>query len=50
MSLIHVAKPKVTPNAIEANFCVKEFNEAIQKFGVPEMMDTDQGSDFTSFA
>jgi putative transposase len=33
-------------NALEADFCV----EAIRKFGPPEIMNTDQGSQFTSFA
>ena len=31
-------------------FCVDALNEAIHKFGLPQMMNTDQGSQFTSFA
>ena len=35
---------------LEAELCVDALNEAIHKFGAPEIMDTDQGSQFTSFA
>jgi putative transposase len=37
-------------NTLEADFCVEALNEAIHKFGSPEIMNTDQGSQFTSFA
>ncbi len=37
-------------NTLEADFCVEALNEAIYKFGPPEIMNTDQGSQFTSFA
>ena len=37
-------------NTMEANFCVEALNEAILKFGAPKIMNTDQGSQFTSFA
>jgi putative transposase len=37
-------------NTLEAEFCVEALNEAIQRFGPPEIMNTDQGSQFTSFA
>ena len=37
-------------NTLEADFCVVALNEAIHKFGPPEIMNTDQGSQFTSFA
>lgn len=37
-------------NTLEAGFCVDALNEAIHKFGLPEIMNTDQGSQFTSFA
>ena len=37
-------------NTLEADFCVEELNEAIAKFGQPEIMNTDQGSQFMSFA
>ncbi len=36
-------------NTLEADFCVEALNEAIHKFGPPEIMNTDQGSQFTSF-
>jgi len=37
-------------NTMEADFCVEALNEAIARFGPPEIMNTDQGSQFTSFA
>ena len=50
-------------NTLEADFCVEALNEAIHKFGSPEIMNTpshglhanhcratEQGSQFTSFA
>lgn len=37
-------------NTLEAGFCVDTLNEAIHKFGPPDIMNTDQGSQFTSFA
>jgi putative transposase len=37
-------------NTYEAEFCVEALNEAISRFGPPEIMNTDQGSQFTSFA
>jgi len=37
-------------NTLEAGFCVDALNEAIHKFGPPEVMNTDQGSQLTSFA
>ena len=37
-------------NTLEADFCVEALNEAIAQFGPPEIMNTDQGSQFTSFA
>jgi putative transposase len=36
-------------NTLEAEFCLNALNEAIHKFGSPEIMNTDQGSQFTSF-
>ncbi len=36
-------------NTLEAEFCVDALNEAIHKFGTPGIMNTDQGSQFTSF-
>ena len=37
-------------NTMEVDFCVEALNEAIAKFGRPEIMNTDQGAQFTSFA
>ena len=37
-------------NTREADYCVEALNEAIHKFGQPEIMNTDQWSQFTSFA
>jgi Integrase core domain len=36
-------------NTQEADVCVEALNEAIQRFGAPAIMTTDQGSKFTSF-
>jgi putative transposase len=36
-------------NTPEADFCVEALIEAIHRFGPPEIMNTDQGSQFTSF-
>lgn len=35
-------------NTLEADFCVEALNEAIYRFGPPEIVNTDQGSQFTS--
>lgn len=35
---------------MEADFCVEALDEAIARFGPPEIMNTDQGSQFTAFA
>lgn len=37
-------------NTMHADFCVEALNEAIAKFGSPEIMNTDQGSQFTGSA
>jgi len=37
-------------NSLEADICVEALDEAIHKFGPPEIRNTDQGSQFTSFA
>jgi len=37
-------------NTLDASFCVEALNEAIAKYGKPEIMNTDQGSQFTSAA
>ena len=36
-------------NTLEAEFCVEALNEAIRLHGPPEIMNTDQGSQFTAF-
>ena len=36
-------------NTLEAEFCLEALNEAIHKFGPLEIMNTDHGSQFTSF-
>jgi transposase-like protein len=35
-------------NTLTADFCVEALEEAISRFGVPEIFNTDQGSQFTS--
>ena len=35
-------------NTMHTDFCIEAVNEAIQKYGTPEIMNTDQGSQFTS--
>ena len=37
-------------NTMHADFCVDALNEAIAKYGPPEIMNTDQGSQFTGSA
>lgn len=37
-------------NTMEAEFCVEALNEAIYRFGAPEIMNADRGSQFASFA
>ena len=35
-------------NTMEAGFCVEALDEAIERYGKPEIFNTDQGSQFTS--
>ncbi len=35
-------------NTMDADFCVDALNEALSRYGVPEIFNTDQGSQFTS--
>jgi putative transposase len=35
-------------NNLDADFCVSALEDAISKYGVPEIFNTDQGSQFTS--
>jgi len=37
-------------NTLDASFCVEALKEAIAKYGKPEIMNTDQGSQFTGAA
>ena len=37
-------------NTLEVGFCVESLQEALRRFGVPEIFNTDQGSQFTSQA
>lgn len=37
-------------NTLEADFCVEALNEALIRFGPPDIMNTDQGSQFTSWS
>ena len=36
-------------NTLHADFCVEALQEALDKYGAPEIMNTDQGSQFTSY-
>ena len=36
-------------NSMEADFCVEALKEALAKYGKPEIMNSDQGSQFTGF-
>lgn len=37
-------------NVMESDFCIEALEEAINRYGVPEIFNTDQGSQFTSSA
>jgi putative transposase len=37
-------------NSMDASLCVEALEEALARHGLPEMFNTDQGSQFTSFA
>ena len=36
-------------NTMDAGFCVEALNDALERYGKPEIFNTDQGSQFTSF-
>jgi len=36
-------------NTMEADFCIEALKEALAKYGSPEIFNTDQGSQFTSY-
>jgi putative transposase len=35
-------------NSMDASFCVEALSEALERYGTPEIFNTDQGSQFTS--
>ena len=35
---------------MDADFCIEALNEAVDRYGAPEIFNTDQGSQFTSNA
>ncbi len=35
-------------NTLDADFCIKALQDALAKYGAPEVFNTDQGSQFTS--
>ena len=37
-------------NTLDADFCVEALNEAVTRYGVPEIVNTDQGAQYTSDA
>ena len=52
VAILDVASRKVLAfrlsNTLTADFCVEALEEALMKFGVPEIFNTDQGAQFTS--
>jgi putative transposase len=52
MAILDIASRKVLAwrlsNTMEATFCVEALEEALRRFGPPEIFNTDQGSQFTS--
>ena len=54
VAILDVASRKVlsfrVSNTMTPDFCVEALQEAIARFGAPEIMNTDQGSQFTSSA
>src|SRR5207237_4636999 len=52
VAILDVASRKVLAfrlsNTLTADFCVEALEEALAKFGAPEIFNTDQGSQFTS--
>jgi Integrase core domain. len=37
-------------NTLDADFCVAALEESLEKYGIPEIFNTDQGCQFTSFS
>jgi putative transposase len=52
MAILDIASRKVlawrVSNTMSTDFCVEALREALEKFGPPEIFNTDQGSQFTS--
>ena len=52
MAILDIASRKVLAwrlsNTMSAEFCVEALEEALRRFGAPEIFNTDQGSQFTS--
>ena len=38
------------PNTMEADLCVEAVSEAVERYGAPDIFNTDQGAQFTSEA
>ena len=36
-------------NTLDTSFCIEALEEALQKYGTPDIFNTDQGSQFTSY-
>ena len=36
-------------NTLDARFCIEALNDVLARYGKPEIFNTDQGSQFTSF-
>jgi transposase InsO family protein len=37
-------------NTLDSDFCIQALQEALQRYGIPEIFNTDQGAQFTSIA
>jgi putative transposase len=37
------------PNTMDSGFCVAALEDALEKYGTPEIFNTDQGSQFSSY-
>ena len=49
VAIMDWATRHVLSNTMDASFCVEALNEALSRYGNPEIFNTDQGSQFTSF-
>jgi putative transposase len=41
---------RISANPLDSSFCVEALEEAIARYGIPEIFNSDQGSQFTSEA